>query len=150
MNWDKIRREYFETFSGEHPGEFKKGVKPIHVFAWLQEVMIKKPRSLSQNNALHLYYSLISSQLNNAGYVRDVQIGKEFVKVPYTPEYIKEFWRTVQMYLFKIKSTTKINTKQINEIIDIFSLHFGEKKIYVEFPNWQSFMNKLDTKRHLE
>jgi hypothetical protein len=147
-NRAKIYKEYCENFALTVSGtvfEFKKTVNPNIVFNWIFDKLLPKTRSLSQNRALHLYYDLISQQLNDAGYEREVQVVNEIVNVKYTPEYIKEFWRTVQLYMFDIKSTRDINTNQINQIIDVFSKHFGQKGIYVEFPSFESFMNKLDS-----
>jgi hypothetical protein len=113
----------------------------------LQEYKKVNPvRTNQQNRALHLYYKLIANQLNDTGYQHHTGIG---IDVRFTETIIKEeYWRPIQFEMFKIKSTKDINTNQINDIIDAFSLYFGERGVYVEFPNWQSFMNKLDAKTY--
>lgn len=99
-----------------------------------------KKRTLTQNAALHLYWTQIANELNNQGQTR------EFCsfEIPYNMEYLKSLWKGLQFQLYEIESTTQINTYQINELIDVFSLHFGQLGIYIEFPNWQTFLNKLD------
>jgi hypothetical protein len=134
MNLAKIRREFFEYYTKE--------LDSVQIFNWWKDKLTPKKRSLSQNRALHLYFNMLSEQLNNAGYTFVNIMG---IETHYTPELIKEMiWKPLQLSLYNIKSTSKINTKQINEIIDIFSLHFGEKGIYIEFPNYQSFICKLE------
>ena len=145
-NWDKLRKEFFEECTDNYNGLRKINLTPHNLFNWFVEKLTPKTRNLTQNRALHLYWSMISEQMNNAGYTEPLQIRDEIVQVYYTPESIKEFWRKCQLYMFEIKSTTKINTEQINKLIDICSFHYGNQGVYVEFPNWQSFMIKLDNK----
>ena len=57
------------------------------------------------------------------------------LSIMYTPNIVKEFiWRPIQIALFNIESTTKINTKQINKIVDVITKWFGEKGVYIDFP----------------
>ncbi|MBL4703470.1 MAG: hypothetical protein JKY54_03055, partial [Flavobacteriales bacterium] len=56
---------------------------------------------------------------------------------------VKEFiWKPIQNALFDIKSTTKLDTKEINEIIDVITKYFGDKGITVDFPSIESLTNK--------
>ena len=103
---------------------------------------IKETRSAKQNNALHLYYKFISDQLNEMGQEFNYQgiTGNTF-STRFTPEIIKEYtWRPIQMALFNIESTTKIDTKQINEIVEVISKFFAERGIDIEFPSIESLM----------
>lgn len=145
-NWGKLYREYCENFALTTSGtvfEFKKTVNPNTLFNWFKEKLSTKTRSNAQNAALHLYMTQLADQLNNAGYTFTNALGLE---IPFTMELIKEsIWKPTQKELFNIESTTKLNTEMINKMIDVFSLHFGQKGIYVEFPNFHSFLNKLDS-----
>jgi len=116
--------------------------KPIHVFHWFKDKLTVVKRTNAQNAAIHLYMTKWANSLNNTGYTFTNALGLE---IPFTMELIKEsIWKPTQKELFGIKSTTKLTTEMINKMIDVFSLNFGEKGIYVEFPSWQSFLNEQD------
>ena len=54
----------------------------------------------------------------------------------YTPTLVKEFvWRPIQLTLFNIESTTKLDTKQMNEVIDVITKFFGDRGIVLPFPS---------------
>jgi hypothetical protein len=145
-NWDKLRQEFFQNFTIIVNGtgyEFKPTISPGTIFNWLKEKLTIKTRSLSQNNALHLYFDQLAEQLNNAGHTYTTLLGLE---TRFTGEIIKTaVWKPTQQEMFGIKSTTKLNTQMINELIDVFSLEFGKRGIHLEFPSWQVFLNKLDS-----
>jgi hypothetical protein len=101
-------------------------------------------RTAQQNRALHMFFTIISAQLNELGmeYKYIGLKGQEF-SMMHTPDLVKEFvWKPIQIALFKIKSTTKINTKQINDITDVLVKFFGDKGVLIEFPSIESLMNK--------
>lgn len=112
-----------------------------------------KYRTPSQNNALHLYFDMLSKQFNNIGCEYpdyDFFTGK-VIWTPFTPEIVKNIWKKEQEKAFGIKSTTKLTHERIDFLIDVFSKHFGEMGIeLVEFPNWQTFLNKIDKKNGLD
>lgn len=103
---------------------------------------IKETRSAKQNNALHLYFKFIADQLNEMGQEFNYQgITGSTYSTRFTPEIIKNHtWRPIQMTLFNIESTTKIDTKQINEIVEVISKFFAERGIDIEFPSIESLM----------
>lgn len=145
MKIEAIRRQFFENFTyrDETGLHFKKLATPTTIINWFSEKMRSKTRSNAQNNALHLYFSQLAEQLNNAGYTFTNVLGLE---MPFTMILIKEsIWKPTQKDMFGIDSTTKLTTQMINELIDVFSKHFGERGIYVEFPSFQAFLNKLDS-----
>jgi len=98
---------------------------------------IKITRTTLQNAALHKYFTMISEELN--------ELGQEFnyfgvkgqqISLRYTPYLVKEFfWKPIQLALFDIKSTTKLNTKQMNEVIDVITKFFGDKGVVIPFPS---------------
>ena len=94
-------------------------------------------RTTSQNSALHLLYSIMSNQLNEMGLdFNYFGLKGQVLSTRYTTVIVKEhFWRPLQITLFGIKSTTKINTLQINEIVDVLSKWFGEKGVVIQFPS---------------
>lgn len=93
-------------------------------------------RSAQQNKALHKYFKFVSDALNELGLEFHYQgLIVENLSSRYTPNIVKEFiWRPIQIALFDIESTTKINTKQINEIVDVITKFFGDKGVLIEFP----------------
>ena len=98
---------------------------------------VNQTRSTRQNSALHLYFTILSQQLNDNGIdfnFENIIYGK--VAMRFTPDIVKEYiWKPIQRTMFNIESTTKINTSQINEILDVLTLHFGNSGISVSFPN---------------
>lgn len=100
--------------------------------------LYKYTRSTLQNDSLHLYCKLIAEALNNAGYSYSIVsiLTGELTEIPFTMEIIKEsLWRAIQIASFGIKSTTKITSREINQIIDIITDFLAQKGIRVDFPN---------------
>lgn len=98
---------------------------------------IKNTRTIQQNKALHKFFMIISEELN--------ELGQEFcytgvkgqdLSLRYTPEIVKTFfWKPIQSALFDTDSTTKLDTTQMNNIIDVIIKFFGDKGVLIEFPN---------------
>lgn len=101
--------------------------------------LIKKgnTRTNKQNSALHLLYTIISSQLNEMGVeFKYFGLKGQVISIRHTPDLVKEHvWRPIQKALFNIESTTKINTSQINEIVDVLGKFFSEKGVVIQFPS---------------
>jgi len=99
-------------------------------------------RTDQQNKALHLYFRLLSEELNNAGLDMRKTLKPE-VEIPWTPDNIKEFlWRPVQKAQLKKKSTTELESDEIDKIFETLNRHMGEKfGIHVPFPNREIFDN---------
>lgn len=98
---------------------------------------IPKPRTLSQNSALHLYFRLLADELNAAGYTVQLVL-KEKVDLDWTPHSIKELlWRPAQQALFNKTSTTKLDKlMEIDFIYDHLNRHLSEKFfVHVPFPH---------------
>lgn len=97
----------------------------------------KQTRTSQQNRALHKFFAIISEQLNEMGmeYHYFGLKGQELTMM-YTPTIVKELvWKPIQKALFDIDSTTKLNTKQMNDVIDVLTKFFGERGVEIEFPN---------------
>jgi hypothetical protein len=110
-------------------------------------IVKQNTRTTTQNSALHLLYSIMSNQLNEMGLeFHYFGLKGQVLCTRYTTVIIKEhFWRPLQIALFDIKSTTKINTIQINEIMDVIIKWFGEKGVVIEFPSKEQ-LDKLINK----
>ena len=105
---------------------------------------VVKTRSQAQNRALHLYFKLISDQLNELGMEFQYQgIKGTHMSLMYTENLVKEFiWRPIQIDLFDVKSTTKIDTTQINKIVLVLSKFFAERGIEIVFPSIDTLINE--------
>ena len=119
---------------------FKKNGKTVD----LTEKM--NTRTNKQNRALHLLYSIMTNQLNEIGMTyKYFGLKGHIIETRYTTHIVKEFfWRPIQIALFDIKSTTKINTIQINEIVDVINKFFGERGVVIEFPNKEQLEKLLN------
>lgn len=105
---------------------------------------IMDTRTARQNSALHLYFTFISNELNDLGIeFQHTGITGNTFELRYTPELVKNFiWRPIQISMFDFESTTKLNTEQMNGIIDVITKFFAEKGIVIEFPSIESLINK--------
>ena len=103
----------------------------------------KVTRTLKQNSALHKFFVIIATELNDLGEEFTYQgLSVDAISTMYTPDIVKNFfWRPIQIALFDIKSTTDLTTRQMNDIIDVIVKFFGEKGVYVEFPNKEQLLN---------
>lgn len=107
-----------------------------------------KTRTLKQNRALHLYYTWIAEALNEAGYDMK-KVLKPKIEIPWTKESVKNhLWRPVQKIQLNKQSTTELETKEIDEIIDTLNRFMGEKLQieYIPFPDYQALENALKQK----
>lgn len=100
------------------------------------EVDIKNfdTRTLTQNRALHKYFTLLADTLNDGG-LTVVKTLK--VDVDWTPDSVKELlWRPIQEAVLDKKSTTKLNKDEISKVYDVLNRALGVKfGISLEFPN---------------
>ena len=110
--------------------------------------LIKKmnTRTTKQNSALHMLFTIISSQLNEMGMeFKYFGLKGQLIHLRHTPHLVKEMvWKPIQRALFDVESTTKINTEQINEIVDVLAKYFGEKGIVIEFPSKEQLKKLLE------
>ena len=99
-------------------------------------------RTSQQNRALHLFFTMIATELNEGGATFSYEgiTGVNF-ETTYTTNIVKEFiWKPIQIQMFSIKSTTKLNTKQMNDIIDVIINAFGSNGVVLEFPSIESLI----------
>ena len=108
---------------------------------------VKKQRTHQQNNALHLYFTHLAEELNNAGLDMRATLKPE-IAIPWTATNIKEFlWRPVQQAQLGKKSTKDLTTSDIDKIYDTLNLHLGEKfGLHVPFPSEQELMFQMEQK----
>ena len=102
-----------------------------------------KQRTLTQNRALHQYYTHLAAALNASGYDMRRTL-KQDVEIPWTPDLVKQWlWKPIQNAMLNKESTTQLTTKEIDEVLDVLTRHLGEKLgISVEFPSIESLINQ--------
>jgi hypothetical protein len=112
------------------------------------ELKAKEKRTSLQNRALHLFFKIMADQLNNLGLDCSIEIQNITFSVPYTDMTFKnEIWRPIQKTMYGIESTKDINTKQINGILDVLTVSFGQSGIEITFPNkWDLMLKQMKEK----
>jgi hypothetical protein len=101
-------------------------------------------RSSQQNKALHLFFTNISFELNRMGLEFTYRgiTGIE-IQTTYTPEIVKEhLWKHLQMVMIGKESTTKLTTKDIEDIFLVLGKFFSERGVVIEFPSIETLLNK--------
>ncbi len=93
-------------------------------------------RTLTQNSACHLYFSMLSEGLNNAGFDIKKTLRKDF-EIPWSPELVKSLiWKQVQEAMTDKKSTTQLSTKEVGEVYEVVSRHIAQTTgVSVAFPD---------------
>jgi hypothetical protein len=127
----------FEIKNGKVQGDIKDG--------WYTIKKASKTRSLSQNSALHLWFTQVAETLNEQG--MDVRTFiKDSVEIPWSAHMVKELlWRKLQETMTGKKSTTQINTEEINKIMDVIIRTAGERGVELpEFPSIDYILRELD------
>lgn len=95
-----------------------------------------KQRTNKQNAALHKYLSMLSDELNAAGYDMKRTLKHE-VDIPWNSDLAKDYlWRPIQKAVTGHDSTTKPERKQYSEIYEVLTRHLGSKTgVYVPWPH---------------
>ena len=93
-----------------------------------------KQRTTLQNKAMHLWFTQLSTTLNDAGLdIRETL--KDDFEIPWTETSIKELmWKPVQKIMFGKESTTKPTPAQYIEIYEVINRKMAEKGVYVPWP----------------
>lgn len=102
-----------------------------------------KTRTETQNKALHLFFTQLAEELNNAGYDMKKTLKPE-IDIPWSAHTVKEYlWRPIMTAQLGKTSTTELTTKEIDQVFDVINRHLGEKfGIHVDFPSIDSLMFK--------
>tara|TARA_R110002051_G_C8600681_1_gene480360 strand:+ start:42 stop:446 length:405 start_codon:yes stop_codon:yes gene_type:complete len=98
---------------------------------------VKTTRTGQQNKALHKYFTFIADELNELGMeFQYFGVSGKQLSMRYNATIVKDyFWRPIQQTLFEIESTSKIDTKQMNEVIDVITKFFSDKGVVIPFPS---------------
>ena len=109
--------------------------------------MAEKQRTLRQNKALHLYFTLLALELNKAG-LDMKKVLKPEIDIPWTTESIKEhIWRPIQKAMTIKKSTTELERGEVTKIYETINRFMGEKHgVSVTFPSEEEISLLKDMK----
>ena len=101
----------------------------------------QEQRTSQQNRALHLYFTQLAQELNDAGLDMRKTLKPE-IAIPWSPNTIKEYlWRPVQKAQLQKQSTTELTTDEIDRVWETLNRHLGEKfGLYVPFPSEEQMM----------
>jgi hypothetical protein len=107
-------------------------------------------RTDQQNRALHLFFKLLADTLNDAG-LDQRKVLKPGIEIPWTGETIKEqLWRPIQELYLKKRSTTELDTKDINNVYEVLNRHLAEKfGIHEPFPSLDELIYQEEQKGKL-
>jgi hypothetical protein len=107
---------------------------------------VKSVRTLKQNSALHLFFTLLADELNEKHFDMRHLIRRE-VELSWTPYSVKEYlWRPLQKALLGKKSTTQLDKiKDIDIIYDHLNRIITERTNgEVDFPAFPSIESAID------
>ena len=102
-----------EVSVGEHVVEIRKRVKR---------------RSISQNSALHLWLTMLSEVLNDAGHSQRSLMAQMKLNfdIPITEHFLKEIFKKIVFAMYGKDSTAKLTTKEITEVYLVMDARLRE------------------------
>jgi hypothetical protein len=106
-------------------------------------------RTSLQNRSLHKLFDNIAKQFNSHGFTFHKEIQGITFDLRYTGTIIKkEYWADIQHTMFGTNSTTELSRGQIDQVLDVLTLAFGNQGIPVVWPSkfsqWDEMQNKLN------
>jgi hypothetical protein len=97
-----------------------------------------KQRTHAQNNALHLYLSMVANELQNQGQtLQNIVKAIKKVEIIPTKENLKEVvWREIQKAILGKESTTFLTKHEVTEVYEVMSMWLAKNfGIDIPFPN---------------
>lgn len=92
-------------------------------------------RSLSQNAALHLWLTMLETEMRSNGITMDMIITKP-QELPITRHLLKDLFRLIGKKMFKIESTADLTKLDFAEVQKTFEKIIGERtEIFIPFPS---------------
>lgn len=97
-----------------------------------------------------MFFKLLADTLNDAG-LDQRKVLKPGIEIPWTGETIKEqLWRPIQELYLKKRSTTELDTKDINNVYEVLNRHLAEKfGIHEPFPSLDELIYQEEQKGKL-
>jgi len=102
-------------------------------------------RTVKQNSALHLFCTQVAHLLNSQGLYMTGVFGS---KIEWSMQLIKEqVFKATMKQVFNINSTTKLQKKELDELLDYIYRAFALKGVTLpEFPSRELWVNKQKNK----
>lgn len=99
-------------------------------------------RTAKQNASFHLYCTMLAQELNERGLEMNILLEK-WIDVPWSKDTVKSLlWKPILDVYSSKKSTTKMTTKETQEIFEILNRHLGEKfGVHVPWPSQEETTN---------
>jgi len=99
-------------------------------------------RTLTQNRALHKYFTLVAQEARNNGVSVKMMLDRmPDADIPLTPQIIKEIWKLFQNNILGKNHTAELTTKEIDEVFEPFSKFLAENyDIVLPFPSFEALM----------
>lgn len=109
----------------------------------INAIKSKRKRTTRQNSALHLYFTQLADALNESGNDMRTVIDKE-IDIQWSPMTVKEYlFRPLMKTMLGIKSTTQMNTGDIDKVFDVINKVIGERcGIHIPFPSIEIMMDQ--------
>ena len=108
-------------------------------------------RTLQQNKAQHVWMNLLADDLNQHGlHMRRVfAVMNDGFDIPWTMEAVKEYIvRPIMKAQFAKQSTTKLTTKEINELYETVAKMMAERfGLETEFPSIEHILQELNQEK---
>ncbi|HEY5918596.1 MAG TPA: hypothetical protein VIU13_14365 [Chryseolinea sp.] len=99
-------------------------------------------RTNQQNRALHLYFTLVATALNDAGLDMRTLLKPE-IEIPWSGEAVKNYlWRPIMRIQLQKQSTTEMTTRDIDLIYDTLNRHLAKVGISEPFPSLEEIILK--------
>lgn len=95
-------------------------------------------RTLTQNRAFHLYFTMVAVQLNNSGLYINKLIKEDKYKadIDWSGNLVKEnLWRPIQNAILDKKSTTQLEKSEVDRVYNTLNRYLSNMGISVPFPN---------------
>ena len=104
----------------------------------------EKQRTLTQNSALHKYFELVATKLNDAGLDIPTLLAQyPIIDIPWSKKTVKEIlWRKSQIEELGKVSTTKLSTKDVDKVYDTLNRYLAQAGIHEPWPSLEELSKK--------
>lgn len=111
---------------------------------------MEKKRTLTQNKALHKLFAEVAKELLDQGIERKTVLNAlEGYSVPVDEAFMKEVWRAIQFTQTGKKSTTQLNTDELDRVYETFNRFLSEEyNVYVPFPSMDALASAYLNETH--
>lgn len=95
-------------------------------------------RTLTQNRAFHLYFTMVAVQLNNSGlYINKlIKENKYKADIDWSGDLVKnQLWRPIMEAILDKKSTTQLEKAEVDRVYNTLNRYLSNMGISIPFPN---------------